>query len=76
MVVNDFLRFTWVNFIREKANTFKVFKDLCQRLQSEKENVIVRIRSDHGKEFENAKFYKFCSSEGVGHEFSSPITPR
>jgi len=33
VVVDDFLRFTGVNFIREKSNTFDVFKDLCTQLQ-------------------------------------------
>ena len=45
-----------MNFTKEKLDTFEVFKYLCQRLQREKESVIVRIRSDHGKEFENARF--------------------
>jgi len=27
--VDDFSRFAWVNFIREKSYTFEVFKDLC-----------------------------------------------
>ncbi|PNX57810.1 serine/threonine protein kinase SRPK1, partial [Trifolium pratense] len=42
----------------------------------EKESIIIRVRSDHGKEFENAKFYDFCASEGIQHEFSAPITPQ
>jgi len=29
VVVDDFSRFTWVNSIREKSNTFDVFKELC-----------------------------------------------
>lgn len=62
-----------MNFIKEKSYTFEVFKDLCQCLQREKESMIVRIRSDSGKEFENAKFSEFCSSEGIGHEFSSVL---
>jgi len=74
--VDDFSRFTWVTFIREKSETFKVFKDLCQCLQREKESVIFKIRSDHGKKFENAKFFEFCSSERISHELSSPITPQ
>ena len=63
-----------MNFIREKSDVFKVFKELCQKLQREKECGIVRIRSDHGKEFENSRFDDFCSSEGISHEFLSPIT--
>src|SRR3954464_7201440 len=76
VVVDDYSRFTWVNFIREKSDVFDVFKDLCQRIQREKDNSVVRIRSDHGKEFENQKFAEFCPSEGIHHEFSSPITPQ
>ena len=29
VVVDDFSRFTWVNFIREKSDTFESFKELC-----------------------------------------------
>ncbi|MCH87106.1 retrovirus-related pol polyprotein from transposon tnt 1-94 [Trifolium medium] len=36
----------------------------------------MRIRSDHGGEFENSKFSEFCSSEGIEHEFSAPHTPQ
>jgi len=48
VVVEDFSRFTRVNFIREKSYNFDVFKDLCTQLQREKDSSIVRIRSDHG----------------------------
>jgi hypothetical protein len=36
----------------------------------------MRIRSDHGREFENSKFEGFCLSYGIKQEFSSPITPQ
>jgi transposase InsO family protein len=76
VVVDDFSRFTWVNFIREKSNTFDVIKELCTQLQREKGCGIVRIKSDHGTEFENSRFYEYCSEQGIKHEFSSPITPQ
>lgn len=63
------------SLLEEKSDTFDVFKEKCQQLQREKGSGIVRIRNDHGKEFENSKFYEFCSSKGIGHEFSVPITP-
>src|ERR1044072_1665335 len=74
--VDDFSRFTWINFIRENSDTFDVFRDLCLKVQKEKGYGIIRIRSDHGKEFENGKFIEFCSEEGIFHEFSTPITPQ
>jgi len=48
VVVDDFSRFTSVNIIREKSNTFESFKELCIKLQREKDRGIVRIRSEHG----------------------------
>ena len=32
------------------------------------------IRSDHGKEFENSHFSKFCDKHGITHEFSESKT--
>ncbi|CAL2260119.1 unnamed protein product [Prunus armeniaca] len=37
---------------------------------------LVRIRTDHGSEFENSQFLKFCEEMGIKHEFSAPITPQ
>ena len=37
---------------------------------------IVRIRSDHGKEFENAVFSDYCDKHGIAYEFSAHKTPQ
>ena len=34
--VDDFSKFTWVYFIREKSDTFDSFKNLCLKLKNEK----------------------------------------
>ncbi|XP_031268825.1 uncharacterized protein LOC116127306 [Pistacia vera] len=73
--VDDFSRFSWVDFLREKSDTFEVFQNLIKRLQVEQNcrvKKVVRIRSDHGKEFENTDFSSFCDSQGIWHEFSTP----
>jgi len=36
LVVDDFSRLTWVNFFREKSDTFYVFKDLSTHNYKEK----------------------------------------
>ncbi|KAL5849177.1 hypothetical protein ACOSQ4_007190 [Xanthoceras sorbifolium] len=77
--VDDFSRFTWIDFLREKSDAFEKFKSLCIKLQNEKDlkiKNIQRIRSDHGKEFENASFGNFCDNLGIFHEFSAPRTPQ
>jgi len=37
---------------------------------------ILKVRSDHGGEFENEPFETFCEKYGIVHEFSSPRTPQ
>ncbi|BBG92903.1 transposable element gene [Prunus dulcis] len=32
--------------------------------------------TNHGSEFENSQFLKFCEEMGIKHEFSAPITPQ
>lgn len=56
--VDDFSRFTWVDFIKEKSEAFAVFRKLCLKLQQEKRHNVCRIRSDHGKEFDNGSSVK------------------
>jgi len=49
---------------------------LCKRLQNEKGVPIIKIRSNHGKEFENAKFEAFCNKHRIKKKFSAPKTPQ
>ncbi|XP_073291044.1 uncharacterized protein [Primulina huaijiensis] len=74
--VDDFSRFSWVSFIREKSDTFDVFKNLIKRITNFHNLKVRKIRTDHGKEFENTSFSSFCSSKGISHEFSTPKTPQ
>ena len=75
VVVDDFLRYTWVEFLREKSEACEKLKILCKRLQNEKGVPIVKIRSDHGKEFENIRFESFCEKNGIEREFLASKTP-
>ncbi|KAK0587530.1 hypothetical protein LWI29_024466 [Acer saccharum] len=77
--VDNFSRFTWVYFLRNKTEAFDYFKKFCNQVQNEKGRDIKKIcliRSDHGTEFENAKFSEFCDGLGISHEFSAPRTPQ
>ena len=76
VVVDDFLRYSWVDFLREKSKACDKMERICKRLQNKKGVPIVRIRSDHGKEFENAKFEVFCNEHDIKKEFSAAKTPQ
>jgi len=45
-------------------------------LQNINNNNIGSIRSDHGGEFQNEKFSKFCEKMGILHNFYAPRTPQ
>ena len=76
VIVDDFSRYPWVEFLREKSKAYEKMENFCKRLQNEKSVPIVKIRSDHGKEFENAKFEFFCEKNVIKKEFSAPKTPQ
>ena len=76
VIVDDYSRFTWVAFLREKSDAYAEFKKIVKRIQVEKGRAVARIRSDHGGEFVNAKFEKYCDKYGIHHEFSAPKTPQ
>lgn len=77
MRVDDYSRFTWVGFLKEKAYTFKVYRALCLQLQREQEKSIYYPHLERSwiKKFGNAEFNEFCGSKGIVHELSAPIIP-
>ena len=45
-------------------------------MQNEFDSKIIRVRSDHGGEFENKFFEELFDSNGISHDFSCPRTPQ
>ena len=65
VVVDDFTRYTWVVLLTDKAEAPEKMIHLCKKLQVKKGIVIARIRSVHGKEFENTNLDTFCNDQGT-----------
>jgi len=74
VIVDDYLRFTWILFLKTKKEAFDAFHKLANVIQNEKGLNIVSIRSDHGGEFQNEYFEKFCGENGIHHNFFAPRT--
>lgn len=53
-----------------------MFATLFSQVQNEKDFKIVKVRSDHGREFENKYFQKLFDENGIYHDFSCHITPQ
>jgi len=76
VIVDDYSWFKWTLFIAIKDETYHAFKRLSKIIQNEKNCGISSTKSDHGREFQNEKFDKFCSKFGIKHNFSAPRTPQ
>ena len=76
VIVDDFSRYTQIEFLREKSEACEKLEILCKKLQNEKGVPIVKIRIDLGKEFKNARFESYCEKNGIKREFSAPKTPQ
>ena len=76
VIVDDYSRFTWVLFLSHKNDTLSTFSKLYKQIINEKNLKTVKIRSDHGTEFENQDFDKFCTENEIDHNFSAPRIPQ
>lgn len=60
VVVDDFSRYSFVSFLREKSKTIKYLKSLhITRIQVKEGYPIVGIRSDKGREFDDVEIDHF-----------------
>ncbi|GJZ84837.1 retrovirus-related pol polyprotein from transposon TNT 1-94, partial [Tanacetum coccineum] len=77
VIVDDYSRYTWTRFLKDKTEAFDQFEIFSKKIQNQLGCTIVSIRTDHGREFDNeVKFGEFCDANGITHNFSAPCTPQ
>ncbi|GJR64413.1 retrovirus-related pol polyprotein from transposon TNT 1-94 [Tanacetum coccineum] len=77
VIVDDYSRYTWTRFLKNKTEAFDHFEIFSKRIQNQLGCTIVSIRTDHGREFDNeVQFGEFCNANGITHNFSAPHTPQ
>ncbi|GJZ72663.1 retrovirus-related pol polyprotein from transposon TNT 1-94 [Tanacetum coccineum] len=77
VIVDDYFRYTWTRFLKDKAEAFDQFEIFSKKIQNQLGCTIVSIRTDHDKEFDNqVQFEEFCYANGITHNFSAPRTPQ
>ena len=74
VIIDDYSRFTWVFFLRDKSEVQAIFKKFARRAQNEFDVKIKRVRSDNETEFKNTNIEEFLDEEGIKHEFLVPYT--
>nr|GEX06744.1 retrovirus-related Pol polyprotein from transposon TNT 1-94 [Tanacetum cinerariifolium] len=77
VIVDDYSRYTWTRFLKDKTEAFDQFKIFGKKTQNQLGCTILSIRTDHGREFDNeVQFGEFCNANGITHNFSAPSTPQ
>ncbi|GJV45828.1 retrovirus-related pol polyprotein from transposon TNT 1-94 [Tanacetum coccineum] len=77
VIVDDYSRYTWTRFLKDKTKAFDQFEIFSKKIQNKQGCTIVSIRTGHGREFDNeVQFKEFCNANGITHNFSAPCTPK
>ncbi|GJS46827.1 retrovirus-related pol polyprotein from transposon TNT 1-94 [Tanacetum coccineum] len=77
VIVDDYSRYTWTRFLKDKTEAFDQFEIFSRKIQNQLGCSIVSIRTDHNREFDNeVQFGEFCNANGITHNFSALRTPQ
>ncbi|GKA99753.1 retrovirus-related pol polyprotein from transposon TNT 1-94 [Tanacetum coccineum] len=77
VIVDDYSRYTWTRFLKDKTEAFDQFEIFSKKIQNQFGCTIVSIRTEHDSEFDNmVQFGEFCNANGITHNFSTPRTPQ
>nr|GEW79436.1 zf-CCHC domain-containing protein/DUF4219 domain-containing protein/UBN2 domain-containing protein [Tanacetum cinerariifolium] len=65
VILDDYSRYTWTRFLKDKTEAFDQFEIFSKKIQSQLGCTIVSMRTDHGREFDNeVQFGEFCIANG------------
>ncbi|KAJ9547415.1 hypothetical protein OSB04_019958 [Centaurea solstitialis] len=76
VLVDEFSRFTWLEFMRAKSDAADRIIAFIKRIQVLLGRRVKKLRSDNGTEFRNAKLQSFLEDVGISHNFSAVRTPQ
>ena len=63
--VDDFSRKVWVYFLRQKHETFSIFKTFKALVENQTGRKIIKLRNDNGLEFVESEFDEFYTMNGI-----------
>ena len=63
--IDDFSQKTWVYLLKQKSQSFHVFKSFKAMVEKESDRFIKVLRSNRGVEYMSNDFVKFCQYYGI-----------
>jgi len=74
--IDDFSRKTWVYFLKEKSEVFRVFKKFKVMNKNETGTKIKVVRLDRGGEYTSAEFMRYCEELGIRRFLTTSYSPQ
>nr|GEV01249.1 retrovirus-related Pol polyprotein from transposon TNT 1-94 [Tanacetum cinerariifolium] len=75
VIVDDYSRYTWTQFLRSKDETPKVLIDFLRLVQRELQAQVRVVRTDKGTEFLNQTLHAYFAAKGILHQTFVARTP-
>ncbi|GJR89827.1 retrovirus-related pol polyprotein from transposon TNT 1-94 [Tanacetum coccineum] len=76
VIVDDYLRFTWVRFLRTKDEAPEAIIKCIKNIQVRLNATVRNVRTDNGTEFVNQTLREFYENVGISHQTSVARTPQ
>nr|GFA83225.1 retrovirus-related Pol polyprotein from transposon TNT 1-94 [Tanacetum cinerariifolium] len=76
VIVDDYSRYTWVQFLRSKDEAPEVIKTFLKRITILLQSPVIIIRTDNDTKFKNQLLKEYFDSVGISHQLSSVRTPQ
>jgi len=74
--VDDFSRKVWVYFLRQKNETFSMFKKFKALVKNQTGKKIKKFRTDNDLEFVESEFDEFCAVNGIAKHMTLVRKPQ
>ena len=74
--IDDYSRFTWIYFLRSKADVFSVLQRFVALVETQFSTSIKILRSDSGGEYMSHAFQNYLQQKGIISQRSCPYTPQ
>jgi transposase InsO family protein len=74
--IDDFSRYVWVFFMKEKSEALSKFKEFKEKVESELDKKVRCIRTDNGREYVSREFDAYLKNYKIQRQLTCPNTPQ
>jgi len=74
--IDDFSRYVWTFFMKEKSEAFSKFKEFKEIVEGEVEQKIRCLRTDNGGEYSSREFSQYLRECQIRHQYTCANTPQ